>query len=74
MQADELPNVLFPLLPESKDSSPLLAYAVRELTPISARRAPASRSRACGYDTLDLIAERDSRGWSLVNVVFTVDQ
>jgi hypothetical protein len=33
-----------------------------------------TRLRHAPYDTLGLIAERDSRGWVLIDVVFTVDQ
>ena len=77
VQPDELRNAFFPLLPKGKDPSPLLPYLVRDLTPGSAGRARSiaiTRLRHAPYDTLGLIAERDSRGWVLVDVVFTVDQ
>ena len=77
VRPDELRNAFFPLLPKSKDPSPLLPYVIRELTPVSAGRARSiaiTRLRHAPYDTLGLVAERDSRGWALVDVVFTVDQ
>ena len=77
VQPDELRNAFFPLLPKSKHPSPLLPYVVRELTAGSTGRARSiaiARLRHAPYDTLGLIAERDSRGWVLVDVVFTVDQ
>ena len=77
VQPDELRNAFFPLLPKSKDPSPLLPYIVRALTPGSngrPRSIAITRLRHAPYDTLGLIAERDSRGWVLIDVVFTVDQ
>ena len=77
VQPDELRNAFFPLLPKSEYPSPLLPYVVRALTPTSSGRARSiaiTRLRHAPYDTLGLIAERDSRGWVLVDVVFTVDQ
>jgi len=77
VQPDELRNAFFPLLPKSKDPSPLLPYVVRELKPGATGRPRSiaiTRLRHAPYDTLGLIAERDSRGWVLVDVVFTVDQ
>ena len=65
------------MLPKSKDPSPLLPYIVRALTPGSngrPRSIAITRLRHAPYDTLGLIAERDSRGWVLIDVVFTVDQ
>jgi hypothetical protein len=77
VQPDELRNAFFPLLPKSNVPSPLLPYVVRELKPGPTGRARSiaiTRLRHAPYDTLGVIAERDSRGWVLVDVVFTVDQ
>ena len=65
------------LAAQGQGSVAAVPTSVRDLTPGPAGRARSiaiTRLRHAPYDTLGLIAERDSRGWVLVDVVFTVDQ
>lgn len=69
------PAALFmPVIPKARHASPVLAYIVRPLPgPGPERMLAMARMRHAPYDTIAWIIERAPQGWSLVDVVGTVD-